>query len=437
MIIYYDSLYGKIEMEDLVFDLVSKCPELKRLKYVGMMNFKSIGMLPLTSITRLEHTLGLAYLTQLFSAANGLSQYKNDLLVSALYHDINCGSFGHSIEWAIDRYTPYNHEKKTKWLVDKEKLSSLDIKPIFIEQPGLGRYNFNKKYKLDFDRIQHFIEGRELFVINNKGIDLDNIDNVFRMGLYLGIISNHVEVPVMLAQNLRVSADYDNFIIDKDFLKYVNVWHDLRADIYHKFIYNPEYMAFEYLLFELISKYTKHIEKEGLGNLFHFSDEQLLWYFYERKDVPELNSIARKLLLHEIPITYSIIRSKNFNYKGDIINTKILETLTHEVPNDLVSSQKLSKEIMGNIYYHLTTDNRKTERQVVIYIEDKGVIRREVIGDDTQYILIAILGRLPLSNKAISILTDKTIEILGMQGYKGFERVDFADYASAQKEFLF
>lgn len=437
MKIYYDSLYGRTELEDLVFDLVTKCPELKRLKYIGMMNFKSMGMLPLTSITRLEHTLGLTYLTQLFSEANGLSQHKNDLLVSALYHDINCGSFGHSIEWAIDRYTPYNHEKKTEWLRDKDKLSSLDIKPIFIEQPGLRRYNFDKKYKLNFDRIQHFIEGKEIFVINNKGIDLDNIDNVFRMGLYLGMISDHIEVPIKLAQNLRVIEGYDNFIINKELLKYVIVWHKLRGDIYRRFIYNPEYMAFEYLLFELISKYIKYIEAEGISNLFHYTDEQLLWYFYERKDIPELSSIARKLLLHEMPLTYSIIRSNNFHQKSDFSNANILEALAQEVSDNLVYSQKLSKDIMGNVYFHLTTDDRKTQRQVVIYVKEREQIRKDIIGDDTQYILIAILGRQPLSNKGISILTDKTIEILGLHGYGGFERVDFADYANIQQETLF
>jgi HD superfamily phosphohydrolase len=416
-----------------------KCPELKRLKYIGMMNFKSMGMLSLTSITRLEHTFGLTYLTQLFCKANNISQHKNELLVAALYHDINCGSFGHSIEWAIDRYTPYNHEIKTEWLRDKEKLSSLNIKPIFIDPPGLLRYNVAKKLKLNFELIQHFIEGKELFIINNNGIDLDNIDNVFRMGLYLGMITDYIEAPIKLAQNLRISNGYDNFIINKEMLKYVNVWYNLRADIYFKFIYNPEYMAFEYLLFELISKYTKHIEKEEqISNLFHYTDEKILWYFLGMKEYPELSSIARKLLLHEIPVTYSIIRSTNFHYKRDLSNFNMLQALAKEVGGNLLEySEKLSKSIKGNLYYHLTTDDRKTCRKVVIYVQEGEEIQKEIIGDDNRYILIALLGKLHLADKEISALTDKTIETLNMHGYAGFERVDFADQASGQKEILF
>lgn len=434
MKIYYDSLYGKIELDDLVFDLVTKCPELKRLKYIGMMNFKSIEMLSLTSITRLEHTIGLTYLTQLFSEANGLSQHKNDLLVAALYHDINCGSFGHSIEWAIDRYTPYNHEIKTEWLKDNERTSSLKIKPIFIEPPGLLRHNFAKKYNLNFDRIQNIIEGKELFVINNNGIDLDNIDNVFRMGLHLGIISDAIEAPIKLAQNLRISKDNDNFIIHKEMLKYINVWHKMRSDIYHKFIYNPEYMAFEYLLFEIIYRYTKHIENEDqISNLFHFTDEKLLWYFYETKGIPELSGIARKLLLHEVPITYSIIRSTNFHKKRDFSNTNMLKAMAQEVSENLQYSKKLS----GNLYYHLTTDDRKTRRQVVVYVQQGEQIHQEIIGVDKRYILIAILGKLHLSEKEISVLTDKTIDIFGRHGYGSFDKVDFADHVSGLQDTLF
>jgi hypothetical protein len=434
MKIYYDSLYGKIELDDLVFDLVTKCPELKRLRYIGMMNFKSIEMLSLTSITRLEHTLGLTYLTQLFSEANGLSQHKNDLLVAALYHDINCGSFGHSIEWAIDRYTPYNHEIKTEWLKDKEKISSLKIKPIFIEPPGLLRHNFAKKYNLTFERIQNLIEGKELFVLNNNGIDLDNIDNVFRMGLHLGLISDAIEAPIKLAQNLRISKDNDNFIINKEMLKYVNIWHKMRSDIYHKFIYNSEYMAFEYLLFEIISRYTKYIENEDqISNLFHFTDEKLLWYFYETKGIPELSGIARKLLLHEIPITYSMIRSNNFHKKSDLSNINMLEAMAQEVAETLQYSKKLS----GNLYYHLTTDDRKTRRRVVVFVQQGEQIYQELIGDDKRYILIAILGKFHLSDNDISVLTEKTIDIFGRHGYGGFERVDFADHVSGLQDTLF
>lgn len=437
MKVYYDSLYGKIKLEDLVFDLVTKCPELKRLRYIGMMNFRSIEMLPLTSINRLEHTIGLTYLIQLFSESNGLSQYKNDLLVAALYHDINCGSFGHSIEWAINRYTPYDHEKKTKWLKEKEETSYLAIKPIFIDNPGLHRYDFSKKYKLDFDRIQHYIEGKELFVVNNNGIDLDNIDNVFRMGLYLGMLSDNINIPINLAKNLKIQKDYDNFIINKDKLTYINTWHKMRTDIYHKFIYNSEYMAFEYLLFELISKYASYYEKDQISNLFHFTDENLLWHLIGEKNVPNVSNIAHKLLLHEIPLTYSIIRSSNFIAKNELSNENILNAIAIEVVSDLTISKKLSKDVVDNIYYHLTTDDRKTSRQVVIYVQEDNRICKEIIGEDKRYILIAILGKLHLSDKQISILTNKTIELLGIRGYGIFERVDFADQASLRQEILF
>ena len=82
---YFDSLYGQINLAPMVFDFIKNCPELQRLRDVGLMNFKSFHMLGLTNISRLEHTIGLTYLCQLFSEVNNLpKKIKNDLIVAAL-----------------------------------------------------------------------------------------------------------------------------------------------------------------------------------------------------------------------------------------------------------------------------------------------------------------------------------------------------------------
>ena len=222
---YYDPIYGKIDIDDKVIDLVSKCSELKRLRFVGMMNFKSLTMLPLTTISRLEHSIGLAYLVQTFADRNNIRENKyNDLLVAALYHDVNCGSFGHSVEWAIDRHISFEHESDVEWIKTEETLSCLKNKPIFIEQDGLHRHGFVEKYKLNLDIIDKIITGENCFFINNKGIDLDNIDNVFRMAHYLGIFQER-DIPKKLVQFLTTSIKYNNFIIPKSDLYLIEEWY--------------------------------------------------------------------------------------------------------------------------------------------------------------------------------------------------------------------
>jgi len=99
---YYDPLYGQIEFDSIVAEILDRCWEVRRLKDVGLMNFRSIGMLPLTQCSRLEHGLGTAYLAQRYAHRHGFDRMRRrTLIATALLHDINCAPFGHSVEWAL------------------------------------------------------------------------------------------------------------------------------------------------------------------------------------------------------------------------------------------------------------------------------------------------------------------------------------------------
>ncbi|MCL5113734.1 MAG: hypothetical protein M1372_01010 [Patescibacteria group bacterium] len=426
---YFDPIYGRIELDDLILDVINKCPELKRLKYIGMMNFKAISMLPLTSITRLEHTIGLAYLTQIFAQTNNLSEtYQKELSIAALYHDVNCGSFGHSVEWAIDRYTPFDHEEDTAWLSNPDIHPFFINLPRFIEMPGLHRYDFGEKYKPDLKKIYQLIKGTESFVINNKGIDLDNIDNVFRMGFYLGITTEDRSIVEKLVRNLRIVEGIDNFVVKKDCLDLVAIWHRLRSDVYHTFIYSHEYMSFEFLIFQLIYEFSKNIDKKDVINLFHFTDENLLWSLTDKKKYPSsLNNIAKKLLLHDLPRAHAIIRSDDFGKKDLLSKENFLQSLAKEVTTFLVGKKIFSSSVQDEIHYHVTTDNRKTHRKVDICVDDDGNMSKVSLGDDKSYILICILSRTELTNEMVSMITAKTIELLNKNNLGSFERVQFAE----------
>lgn len=439
---YYDSLYGKVDLDDLIFDILSKCPELKRLRYIGLMNFKSFGMLPLTTISRLEHTLGLAYLSQVFSNTNPPLNYANDLLVASLFHDVNCGSFGHSIEWAINRYKPYDHEKKAEWVTQKEKresLSSLDVKPIFLDQPGIHKHNFAKKYNIDFEKVNNIIQGREIFVLNNRGIDLDNIDNVFRMGLYMGILSVEARnFPLLLAKHLKIKDGVVNFVIDEKYIEIVKYWHVLRSQIYRTFIYSRDYMGFEYLLFKLVGEYTKCFDIENISNLFNFTDERLLWDLFNRDDVSaEVKGISKKLLLHNLPYSYSILRTDNFNIKSSLMAPDILDGLTLELNQSMLNPDVHSGSYTNELYLHVTTDDRKTCRMIDINVIRSNKLQKESIGANDRYLLVAVLGKLSISKGEINYINDKLIRILANKNLGSYEVVSFSDDTYASGASLF
>jgi len=414
---YYDPIYGKVQVDEAVLSMVSKCPELKRLRFIGMMNFKSFKMLPLTTISRLEHSIGLTILSKILKDNNPiLNDLNNDLLVASLFHDVNCGSFGHSVEWAIDRYTPFNHESEVEWVKSEDNLSDLSKKPMFIELDGLHRHGFVERYNLDLERIDNIVEGDGYFYINNRGIDLDNIDNVFRMAHYLGILEDRL-IPQKLVRALRVDSDYDNFIL-KDSNRYlIKEWYKLRSLIYELFIYSSDYMGYEYLIFELISEYSKALDRpEDVKRLIRFTDENLLWTCYGMKQShPGLSNIAKRLLLNEIPNCYGILRSE--------LNSDLTSLREKEIRQSIANSirAKISKKGYNVlVHLHMTTDDKKTNRRIKFFSEKDGKRLERYIGNDKQYVLLAILGERDLKPVVSDNLTQIAIGVLEKEGFPGF-----------------
>ena len=428
---YCDPIYGEVALDELVMDFVSQSPELLRLRLVGMMNFKSIEMLPLTSVSRLEHTLGLAYLAHICVANNPeILHWKNDLLVAALYHDVNCGSFGHSVEWAIDRHSSYTHEQKAAWVKESDTLSSILDKPIFLEQDGLHRFGFRRRYNLDFKRINGLINGEASYVINNIGIDLDNIDSVFRMAHYLGISPTNTSA-VELVSRLKIVPGLDNFAVASRDVCKLGLWRQARTEVYKKFIYCREYMGFEFLIFELINEHAKLVENDGLQNLFHYTDENLLWSFYNSTDsTPVIRNLAKRVLLQDLPICISIIRTDEFGAKEHLSTglAGISETITARLRSDGINLVKPVK-------LHLTTDDRKTSRAIPIYVEEGEGYRCEVLGDDRSFLLIAILIEKIDSSIDPAPIVNSTIGALAQEGFEGFERVDFFEASERSDQF--
>ncbi len=418
-------MYGEIDLDDLILDVVESCPELKRLKLIGMMNFKSVQMLPLTSISRLEHTIGLAYLAQLLASGNPhLQDWKNDLLVAALYHDVNCGSFGHSVEWAIDRFSPYNHEEKVSWVEETQTLAGLRDKPIFLEQDGLHRHRHADKYSINFSRVNGLVNGTASYVLNNSGIDLDNIDNVLRMAHSLGKLPK-TDMGVELVRRLRVVPGESNFVIDSEGLGLVQEWRRQRSDVYECFIYTHEYMAFEYLVFELIQEHAKLVETEGLANLFHYTDERLLWWFYDNADPnTKLRDIAKRLLLHELPHCHGILRSSCFKLKRDLEKEGVLSDLSAHI-NAEINKRRGSFSSNGKLVsLHLTTDDRKTSRCIPILVEEAGRVHEELLGEDERYILLAVLSdRHDSSNRHDAYAIQATARVLKDFGLSDIEPI--------------
>lgn len=426
---YYDRIYGQIQLDSVLGDIIRLCPEIKRLKYVGMMNYRSLEMLGLTSISRLEHVIGTAYLAQIFAYSNDI-KCKNELLVASIYHDVNCAPFGHAVEWAINRYTSFKHEEQVDWMIDASDKANLSM-PNFYGENGLHRYKFKDQFLLDMVLVTKFIQGKDSFVINNSGIDLDNIDNVYRMGACLGLVGDQISYPVLLAQNLRQLRGLNNFVIKDKMIHLVEHWHDLRTSVYNKFIYSKEYFAYEGLLFKLLAEYVKDREADDLAALWSHTDDLFITSLINH-DNHEIRKIVKKLILFDFDVVSFLIKTDDYATADLINNDAYISDLIYLAVEKYNDSTK-SKLLPSDFYLHVTTDNKKTARKVKIYLEDsRGNISEESIGYDKQSLVAGFIGKVQLQKPPVMIAI--ICDILKTRGLGNWSFIPFADEVSGSYE---
>lgn len=414
---YYDPLYGHIELHPMALEMVSHNSELIRLRSIGMMNFRSLSMLPLTSITRLEHSIGIAHLVDRFSRKNRVVASRlSDFLAAALYHDINCASFGHSVEWAIDRHSDYDHEVSSEWVSIKETLSRPEDKPMFFSQDDLHRNRYDKRFGVDFDFMNGIMSGLRTCVISSAGMDLDNIDNVCRMAFYLGMLRTP-DLPTLLADSLTLSDDQRQFSVTDEGLVLVEDWLRTRSAVYKEFIYSREYMGFEYLVFLLVRQYSDKYGSENVRNLFHYTDENLLFeHSVQARHGEVLAATARRLLLSDIPECYVILRSAEFNRFQEARSPKFCDDFIREVADEAVGSGIMNQDERRFLAVHVTSDNKKTQRSISIMLRNSIGVSQTTIGSDCQYILFAILGHGTMPPAKIEAIKNIGINVLHRKG---------------------
>jgi len=350
-------------------------------------------------------------------------------MAAALYHDVSCTPFGHSVEWAIDRYTDFSHEDSAEWI--KFDRDSTDVKkPVYFDPAGLHTLPIKEKHKLSTDRIFDIISGKNSFLINNTGIDLDNLDNVYRMALYLGLLADERGYPKILAENLKVIDGFDNFVLNEKFLYILEHWHALRSKIYRTFIYSKEYIAFEYLIFKAVGKFITSSTKEDLVNIWSQTDDSILSLFLKRKkESPELNSLAKRILLFDLDKVYGLVRTSYVDLLSNIGKEDFQAKIIKDIVDDFNATTSESYRFTTrSLQMHVTTDNRKTNRKIPVYLQKQnGEIHEHSIGNDERYILIGILGRdeLPLAsvNLAIQLLKKSLSSHTG----RPFEQVSFTE----------
>jgi HD superfamily phosphohydrolase len=238
---YLDALYGPVELDDDLQALV-RTPTLQRLRHVRLSNIDSIDMPSIANLSRLEHSIGVAYLAGEVGFRGGMTSY--DLLVfrgAALLHDWAITSFGHLVEEALQYVgTRFNHEERLRDIMtdaNAAEIGGVDMQILAGRESGLGRWARKvagpARAKDLLSDIMETISGQGRWGRTIAGdIDLDNVDNVFRMAYHLGLDVDR-GVPVRIARAiLRISLDGEP-VFRADAEPDIQAWRDARCQVYN------------------------------------------------------------------------------------------------------------------------------------------------------------------------------------------------------------
>ena len=205
---FLDPLYGAIEFNDALVALI-RTPIMQRLRHVRLSNIDSIDIPAIANLSRFEHSLGVAHLAGKVGFRAGLKS--PDLLVlsaSALLHDWSITSFGHLVEEGLQYVNvEFDHEKKLKEIIehegtDEHETGGAGLQIIVGRVTGLLDWARQiagvAADSLIIDIVDNIVGRGRMGGVLVGEMDLDNLDNVFRMAWHMGLPVDR-EIPQRIA----------------------------------------------------------------------------------------------------------------------------------------------------------------------------------------------------------------------------------------------
>ena len=326
----WDALYGKIEFGPTLYRCMM-APEVQRLREVRLCNINSLCITGSSNTNRFEHSVGTAYLAALNINSAAQSHLKCDkktketFVIAALLHDVANGPFGHSYEYIMEKQG-FIPEKGIGDILSFEgsgaNKTETRYTPIFFGKLKTLKDILDEQQR---QTIEEIIAGdHQLSNLISSQIDLDNIDNVFRMAYHMGL-SFTKEAPICLAQNMYVVDG--NVRFKKEAEPYLNEWFAVRKRVYKFLLLNPQEFAGKYMLTEAMDIFfecaSKNMARDKEGKLVSIE-----WHYTDYRLMTELGSLTevwlpRRTLLYD-GVDNAII-SKIAGYDNQEIQKKELQ----------------------------------------------------------------------------------------------------------------
>jgi uncharacterized protein len=246
-----DPVWGPIEIDDWVLPLLAS-PEIQRLRQVRLLNSSPSGLPALSDVRRFTHTVGVTGLgcRIVRSLAPDVSRGERRALVAAcVLHDVGTPPFGHSFEYLLRSQTGWTHESMLPRLLKGDYRPEGRYAQIF-HGKQLSLRPLLKQLDVPEDLVVQYVQGEgRLGGLIAGALDLDNIDNVFRMALLLGLGANRDDA---LALADSMSIDDRGTLWGRDGLEAIESWGNLRHQVYSILAFDPSNLQYQAMLTEAL-----------------------------------------------------------------------------------------------------------------------------------------------------------------------------------------
>lgn len=408
----WDALYGKIEFTPLIYKCMFS-PEVQRLREVRLCNINSLCITGSANTNRFEHSVGTAYLAKINIESAGQkhlklrAKQKETFIVAALLHDVANGPFGHSYEYIMEKkgFVPEQGLggvlSGVTSIGEGAHTNTSPFETIFFGKMKELTSTLNSEQK---NEISMIVAGKHpLSKLISDTIDLDNIDNVFRMAYHMGI-NFRKEAPVRLAESMSIRDG--RVLFDETVKSYLEEWYAIRQKVYKFLLLNPQEFAGKYMLTEAMDVFFECISQQkaqGHDIKWNYTDYELMEQLNELKEV----WLKRKTLLLESLAeekTYEIIACDDSEHQKTLLKA-FIEGLTLAVPikekgktgksYTLTLSDNFTYEIIGQKTIRLTNRNvdyeiseQKLFKVLNVRYNPSQIISRLMTGDLYQCLMI-------------------------------------------------
>lgn len=259
---YRDAVYGPLNfgshgVATMVADLL-QTPEVYRLRHVRLLNYDVPFVQELATARRYAHSVGTCHLAHQIALQSHVDLRVAKLVVAAaLIHDVGIPPYGHLIEAELSRRDPsFSHEGLVRQIIHGT-YHATNIYHQILPGRALQLSAVLRRHELDPEEVLMLIcPPRGCGTAISAELDIDNIDNVHRMGVLMGL--DHVRSNVrQLVSAARLSHD-GRLMFHESARAAICEWLRYRAEIYGIMIAHPACVAYNAFLQDMVRTAVDH-----------------------------------------------------------------------------------------------------------------------------------------------------------------------------------